>query len=150
MGLGNIAGAVGKGLAAGLAGTVAMTVSSTTEARIRGREGSSVPAQALERTLRVVPETQEAEQRLAQLSHYGYGTAWGAVRGLIAGLGIPRRPGTVLHGALVWGSEQVLLPRLDLSPPLWEWGATEIAIDGWHHLVYVLGTDVAYAYLDRE
>lgn len=149
MGLGAVAGAVGKGLAAGLVGTVAMTVSSTLEAKLRNRGSSPTPSRALERALHVVPESPAAEARLNQVSHFSYGTAWGGARGLIACLGLPRPMGCALHGAAVWGAEQVLLPQLDLSPPGWKWGAPEIAVDALHHAVYVLATDFAYAYLDR-
>jgi hypothetical protein len=49
----------------------------------------------------------------------------------------------------LWGSEQVMLPVLGVSPPLWEWGAVEVAIDAGHHLVYTVATSVAYAALSR-
>lgn len=48
---GDIAGAVGKGLAAGLIGTAAMTISSTIEARVRQREPSTAPADAAAKVL---------------------------------------------------------------------------------------------------
>jgi hypothetical protein len=37
--------------------------------------------------------------------------------------------------ALIYGSEQVMLPALDVAPPATEWGAKEVGIDAWHHLV---------------
>jgi hypothetical protein len=37
-----------------------------------------------------------------------------------------------------------MLPALGVSPPLWEWGATEIAIDAGHHVVYSVATSLAY------
>ena len=49
----------------------------------------------------------------------------------------------------VWGSEHVVLPALEVAPPLTEWGAKEIAVDALHHLVYVVATGVAYSLLDR-
>lgn len=150
MRLGSIAASVGKGLAAGVVGTLVMTVSSTLEARLRGRGDSPTPGRALERVLRVVPESAEAEQRLSQIGHYGYGTAWGAARGLIGAVGVPRSVAPLLHFAAVWGSEQVMMPKLGLSPPTWELGAKEAAVDGLHHAVYVVATDLAYAALDRE
>lgn len=150
MRLGSIAASAGKGLAAGLAGTIVMTVSSTLEARLRKRGSSPTPGRALERVLHVVPEGPEAEQRLSQIGHYGYGTAWGAARGLIAALGIPRALAPVTHWAAVWGAGQAMMPRLGLSPPTWKLGAREAAVDAFHHVVYVVATDVAYAALDRE
>ncbi len=88
MKLGDVAARVGKGLFAGAAGTTAMTVSSTLEMKIRGRQGSSAPAQAAAKVLGV-------------------------------------------------------------APPFWQWGAKEVAIDPFHHLVYAGATGVAYAALDR-
>lgn len=149
MGLGRIAGAVGKGLFAGAVGTAAMTVSSTLEAKLQQRESSMVPALAVERLLHVVPESAEDEQRLMQLAHWGYGTVWGGMRGALSGLGAARPLAALLHGAALWSFEQALLPKLELSPPVTEWSWQMIATDGLHHLVYVLATDIAYARLDR-
>ncbi len=50
---------------------------------------------------------------------------------------------------VVWGSVQVMLPALGVTPPLTEWGAKEVAIDALHHLVYAGATGVAYSLLDR-
>lgn len=150
MRLGRIAASVGKGLAAGIVGTLAMTVSSTLEMRLTKREASPTPGRALERVLRVVPESADAEERLSQIGHYGYGTAWGAARGLIDALGIPRPLAPVTHFGAVWGAEQALMPKLQLSPPTWQLGARAAATDAWHHVVYVVATDLAYVALDRE
>jgi hypothetical protein len=37
-----------------------------------------------------------------------------------------------------------MLPALGVAPPLWEWGAKEIAIDSVHQVVYTVATSVAY------
>jgi hypothetical protein len=146
---GDVAAAVGKGLLAGLVGTAAMTVSSTVEAKVRGRAASSAPADAAAKVLGVKP-TGEAEQaRFSTFVHWAYGTGWGAVRGLLAAMGLqgPRAAGA--HFAAVWGSELVMLPALDVAAPATEWGAEEVAIDAFHHLVYATATSVAYAFVDR-
>ena len=148
--LGDLAAAVGKGLFAGAAGTAAMTASSTLEMKLRGRPASSTPARAAEKVLGVQPVDEEAEARFSNLVHWGYGTAWGGVRGLIAAAGLTGPAATAVHLAAVWGSEQVMLPALDAAPPLTEWGAREVAIDAFHHLVYAAATGVAYSLLDRE
>lgn len=49
----------------------------------------------------------------------------------------------------MWDSEQVMLPALDVAPPIIEWGAKEIAVDTLHHAVYAVATGVAYSALDR-
>jgi hypothetical protein len=148
--LGHLAASVGKGLAAGLVGTAAMTVSSTLEARIRGRAPSSTPADAASKVLGVAPVDEQGEQRFNQLVHWGYGTGWGAVRGLLGGLGLRGLPANVSHLAAVWGAEQVVLPATGAAPPATQWGAREIAIDLWHHVVYATATGLAYHWLDRQ
>jgi hypothetical protein len=42
-----------------------------------------------------------------------------------------------------------MLPALDVTPPLTEWGKEEITIDALHHLVYAVATGIAYSRLDR-
>lgn len=149
MKLGEVAASVGKGLFAGVAGTAAMTVSSTLEMKIRGRQGSSAPAEAASKVLGVEP-TGEAEQaRFSNPVHWGYGTSWGTVRGLIGAYGLEGKEATAAHFLAVWGTEQAMLPTLGVAPPFWQWGAKEVAIDAFHHLVYASATGVAYAALDR-
>lgn len=50
----------------------------------------------------------------------------------------------------MWGNELVLLPALEVAPPLGEWGSTELAIDAFHHGVYAIATSLAYGFLDRH
>ena len=149
MKLGSVAAAFGKGIFAGVAGTVAMTLSSTIEMKVRGRPASSTPALAATKVFGVEPVDEEAKARFSNLVHWGYGTAWGGVRGLLAAAGLSGPAATAAHLGAVWGSEQVMLPALGVTPPLTEWGAKEVAIDAVHHLVYAGATGVAYSLLDR-
>lgn len=146
MKLGDVAAAVGKGLFAGVAGTAAMTTSSTLEAKLRGRGASSTPAQAAQKVLGVEPIDEGSEPRFSNLVHWGYSTVWGGARGLLAA-GPSGPTATAAHLGAVWGSEQIMLPALEVTPPLTEWGVEEIATDALHHLVYATG--LAYSYLDR-
>ncbi len=149
MRIGDVAAAFGKGLFAGVAGTAAMTVSSTLEMKLRNRGASSAPADAAAKVLGVEPVNEEAQARFSNLVHWGYGTAWGGMRGLIAAAGLSGTRATAVHLGMVWGSEQVMLPALEVAPPLTEWGAKEIAVDALHHLVYAVATGAAYSLLDR-
>jgi hypothetical protein len=143
-----VAGSIGTGLLAGLAGTAAMTVSSTVEAHLRGRAPSTAPARATAKVLGIKAfETSIDEARFNDLSHWGYGTGWGVVRGLLASAGLSPRAATVAHGAAIYGAEQVTLPALDIAPPAIFWGAREVAIDAFHHLVYATATGLAYELL---
>ncbi len=151
MGLRTIAEGAGKGLVAGFAGTAAMTVSSTYEAMLRGRGSSSAPADASAKVLGIEGfESDAAKDRFSNLVHWGYGTGWGLPRGVLRVLGLSPAAATAVHGAAIYGSEQVMLPALGVAPPFWKWGAKEVGIDLGHHLVYVLATALAYELLDRR
>ena len=149
MKLGDIAAAFGKGIFAGVGGTAAMTISSTIEMKARGRPASSTPALAAAKVLGVEPVDEEAKARFSNLVHWGYGSAWGGARGLLAAAGLSGPAATAVHLGAVWGSEQVMLPALGVTPPLTEWGVKEVAIDALHHLVYAGATGVTYSLLDR-
>jgi hypothetical protein len=140
-----LAGAIGRGIVAGAAGTAAMTVSSTLEARLRGRPPSTAPARATAKVLGIEAfETPLAEARFNDLSHWGYGTAWGIVRGLLGATGMSPRSATIAHGAALYGTEQVTLPALEVAPPGLFWGPRELVIDAFHHAVYATATGLAY------
>jgi hypothetical protein len=142
---------IGKGVVAGLAGTVAMTVSSTMEQKLRRRPPSLAPAEAAEKVLGIGTFASEAaEKRFSTLVHWGYGTGLGVLRGVLRTMGLSPRAATAAHYAAMYGGNQVTLPALDVAPPFLKWGAEEIAIDAWHHLVYVLATGLAYELLDGE
>jgi hypothetical protein len=126
-----------------------MTASSTLEAKLRGRGASLTPAQAAQKVLGVEPIDAGSEARFSNLVHWGYGTVWGGARGLLAAAGLSGPTATAAHLGAVWGSEQIMLPALEVTPPLTEWGVEEIAIDALHHLVYATATGLAYSYLDR-
>ena len=142
---------IGKGLMAGLAGTVAMTVSSTIEQKVRDREASNAPAKAAERVLGIEKfQSDAAEKRFGTLVHWGYGTGWGVARGVLRTVGLSPATSTAGHFAAIWGSAAVTLPVLDVAPPITTWGREEVAIDAWHHLVYVVAAGLVYEALDRR
>jgi hypothetical protein len=143
--LDTLASSIGRGLVAGFVGTAAMTVSSTVEARLRKRAPSSAPARATAKMLGIKEfEDDIAKARFNDLSHWGYGTGWGVLRGLLAATGMSPKAATATHGAAIYGAAQVTLPALEIAPPSIFWGPEEIAIDAFHHLVYATATGVAY------
>jgi hypothetical protein len=140
-----LAAKIGRGLVAGAIGTAAMTVSSTVEMKLRGREGSTAPADAAMKVLGIESFCDGgAKSRFSDAVHWGYGTSWGLPRALFDAAGLDAAAATAAHGTALWGSEQVMLPALGVAPPLWEWGAVEVAIDALHHVVYTVATSVAY------
>ena len=145
-----VADNIGRGLVAGLFGTAAMTVSSTVEARLRKRAPSSAPARATAKVLGIKEfDSDLAQTRFNDLSHWGYGTSWGLLRGLLGATGMSARRATALHGAAIYGSAQVMLPALDIAPPVVFWPKEEIAIDAFHHLIYATATGMAYELIAR-
>lgn len=146
-----LASSIGKGLVAGFVGTAAMTISSTLEARIRQRAASSAPARATAKVLGIKEfEDDIAAARFNDLSHWGYGTGWGVVRGLLGATGMPPKAATAAHGAAIWGSAQMTLPLLEVAPPIVFWPKKEIAIDLFHHGVYTVATGLAYRLIDAR
>jgi hypothetical protein len=128
-----------------------MTVSSTLEARLRGRRPSTAPARATAKALGIAAfEDDLATARFNDLSHWGYGTGWGVVRGLLGSTGMSARAATAAHGAAIWGSAQVTLPALEVAPPVVFWHPEEIAIDLFHHAVYSIATGAVYELLDAD
>jgi hypothetical protein len=143
--LATLAQGIGKGVLAGLAGTAAMTVSSTLEAKLRGREFSSAPADAAAKLLGIKEfESEAAKARFSNLVHWGYGTGWGVARGVMRAFGLPAGASTPAHFVSVWGSALVMLPAVGVAPPAWKWGAEEVAIDVFHHLVYAAAAGAVY------
>jgi hypothetical protein len=142
---------IGRGLVAGLAGTAAMTLSSSLEAKLRHRAASSAPARATAKVLGIAEfEDERAKARFNDLAHWGYGTGWGVVRGLLAAAGLTPRAATAAHGAAIYGAAQVTLPALDVAPPAIFWPRREVAIDAFHHAVYATATGLAYQLIDRR
>ena len=136
---------IARGLVAGAIGTAAMTVSSTLEMRLRGREPSTAPADAAMKLLGIEGFCDDgAKSRFSNAVHWAYGTAWGVPRALLEAAGLDPAAATAAHGGALWGSEQVMLPALGVVPPLWEWGAVEVAVDALHHLLYSVAASVAY------
>ena len=134
-----------RGVVAGAIGTAAMTVSSTLEMRLRGREPSTAPADAAMKLLGIEGFCDDgAKSRFSNAVHWAYGTSWGVPRALLDAAGLGTAAATAAHGGALWGSEQVMLPALGVAPPLWEWGAVQIAVDALHHLVYAVAASVAY------
>ena len=139
-----LATAIGRGLVAGVAGTAAMTISSTLEARLRRRAPSTAPARATAKVLGIREfDSDLAQARWNDLSHWGYGIGWGVLRGLLGASGMTQRQATLAHGAAIYGAAQVTLPALEIAPPSIFWGAKEVAIDALHHAVYATATGAA-------
>jgi len=147
--LGRLGEVVGKGLVAGLAGTAMITLSSTVEAKIRKRPPSQTPANAALKVLRLQPVDDRAKKRLSTVVHWSYGTGWGSVRGLLELMGLRGAAATAVFFSAVFGTGLIILPKLEVAPPVKEWGLAETTLDAFHHLVYACTTGIVYDHLDR-
>jgi len=129
-----------RGILAGVIGTVFMNLSSETEMHLRGRQPSVVPARAANKVLSIVGVPQLEGTALKVLStwtHYLYGAAWGLVLWvLLSTLELSIAAALPLFFLIVWGTEQIELPALGLTPPAWRWGAGKVAVDLWQSVVF--------------
>lgn len=128
--------AVGVGLVAGLAGTIAITVSQSIEMKLTKREPSTAPADAVGKTLDIEPTEESKKPALAQKVHWTYGTGLGIARGLMCLAGLKGWPATLAHFTAVWGGSMVMLPKLELAPPVQERPPKTLLIEGLHHAIY--------------
>jgi hypothetical protein len=145
--LGLVGSAVGRGLLAGLVGIAVMTLSQIVEMRLSGREPSTSPGDAAAKVLRIRLHTKEERGRFANVVHWLYGTAWGAVRGILGLFGAGGWMAIVLHFALVWGIALMILPGLKVVPPVREWGVKSIIVDAFHHAVYAAAVGLTYQWI---
>lgn len=145
--LGAIGAALGKGLIAGAAGTIAITVSQMIEMKITGRKPSNAPAEAVEKTLNIEPKPGNKETFSNEV-HWVYGTAWGAIRGLLSLTGMNSAAATSTHFAAVWGAALAIQPGLKIGPGITEMEPKDIAVDIFHHAVYAAVTGAVYDAID--
>lgn len=139
-----VATAIGAGLIAGVAGTAAMTLSQMIEMKITRREPSTVPVDAVEKTIGVTAAHEDERPMVAQEIHWTYGAAWGISRGLLALSGLKSWPATLAHFSAVWGASMILMPSLDLGPSVTDRPPKPVLIEGWHHAVYAVVAGFVY------
>src|SRR5579872_955029 len=131
-----LSAAIGAGLIAGVAGTAAITISQLIEMKITGRQPSTVPADAIEKTLDIKPADEGVKPRVAQQVHWAYGTAWGITRGLLAFSGLKSWAATLTHFSAVTGTALFAMPALDIVPPVNEQQPKSVLLSVLHHAVY--------------
>jgi hypothetical protein len=146
--LGELAGAIGKGLLAGLAGTAAITLSQMIEMKITKRQSSDAPVKVASQVTGAAPADESQKEKLNNEIHYAYGTSWGVVRGLLGLAGLKGLPATMVHFGAIWATELIMLPKYDAAPPVNEQEPKTVAIDALHHAVYAVAAGLAYDALD--
>jgi hypothetical protein len=150
MRIGDIAGSVGRGLAAGAVGTAAITATMTLEQKLRGAPENTMAADAAGEVLGIEPEGEAEKVRFARVVHWLYGTAWGGLRGLLDAVGLHGKAGTAAHFAAVSGTGLVMPPALGVAPPPQEQPPSVLGSSTVHHLVYAAVTGATYDALQRR
>jgi hypothetical protein len=85
------------------------------------------------------------------IAHWSYGSAWGALHGILAGsLRWPHALYGLPFGAGVWATDYIVLPEAGLYKPIWEYDAKTLANDLSAHLAYGAGTGAAFWLLARS
>lgn len=133
-----------RGLAAGIVGTAVITESMALDRRIRHRPGGEGPAKTVGPLLGIEPVDDQSKARLSRMVHWGYGIAWGAMRGLIAGIGLKGTTATLVHFLAIWGTKQVISATLQGGPPPWKKEVKEVGIDALHHGAYAGAVGMAF------
>jgi hypothetical protein len=162
--------ALGRGVLAGAAGTTAMDLLMYRRYRreggdqgvldwelasgVDGWDGAPAPAQVGRRVVEGLFQVELAPRwaRLAtNVMHWGYGLAWGAQYGIVAGSLKKVRPGYGLAlGPVVFASGYVILPLAKLYKPIWEYDGPTLAKDLSAHLVYGVVTAEVFRALARR
>ena len=79
------------------------------------------------------------------VAHWSYGSAWGALYGILAGsLRRPRPLYGLPFGVAAWASGYIVLPEAGLYKPIWEYDTKTLAWDLSGHLAYGAGTGAAF------
>ena len=155
--------AIVRGLLAGAIGTVSMDTVRYVKYRRGGGQDSPLawefaPVDSWEQA----PDPGQVTKRLIEgftqreipdrwawltstLTHWAYGSAAGALYGVLAGS--MRRPHALYglpFGATVWVSGYVVLPEAGLYKPIWDYDAKTLASDLSAHLAYGAGTGAAF------
>jgi hypothetical protein len=127
-----------------------MTIAQVIEMKTKNRPASTAPAQAVEKILDIDVADEHAAQRLSQLTHFAYGSAWGLARGAMGALGMRAASANSVHLLLVWGAALAMLPSLGLAPPVTKWSRAQVVEDFGFHALYAIATGVTFEWLERR
>lgn len=154
-----------RGALAGVAGTAAMDLAQYARYRSGGGkdrfvdwefhgvsdwEHAPAPAQIGRRAARLAGRDlpDEAANKVNNVVHWSYGTAWAAAAcAAVTLIGRRRAWWGPLYGTAVWLSDYVTLPLLGLYEPIWRYDAQTLARDWADHAIYGTVTGLSYRLL---
>ena len=160
-------GAIARGVVAGTVGTAAMDAllfaryqrdggdsafaAWESSAGLDSWDQAPAPAQVGKRLVEGLFGRELAPERarlVNNVTHWAFGLFGGVQYGMVAGsLNAPRVRYGLPFGTSVWGAGYVVLPAARLYKPIWEYDRVTLAKDLSAHLVYGLGTAVAFQLL---
>jgi hypothetical protein len=115
-------------------------------------ESAPAPAKVARRILEGVFGRSVSPSQIPLLTnamHWGYGTGWGSVFGLVQGTSRER---PLVHGLLfgagVWAASYAELVPMGIYEPPWRYPAKTLGLDLSYHLAYGIGVGAAFAALD--
>lgn len=112
-----------------------MTLAEKVEQHFSGRPNSYVPSRTLAHLLRLRrPDADRPGRNHAM--HWGTGILLGALRGVMAQLGLRGPAASALHTAARLTTDQTLENATGVGSPPWTWPRRELAIDVGHKAVY--------------
>jgi hypothetical protein len=116
-------------------------------------EQAPTPAKVARKVLKNAFDLEVEPEQIGLLTnamHWGYGTSWGALYGLVqTSAPAPALRRGLLFGTGVWAMSYLTLIPMGLYKPPWEYPATELTLDVSYHLVYGAGLAAGFAALDR-
>lgn len=164
--IGQAAGDLGRGYLAGTAGTLAITTASTTDqlvteavhARKEHRRPNlnladaivspwSFSAGVVSKVFGITPTDAKHERRLAVITHWDYGSAWGMSLPILRAFGVRGVPAMLALLAGQLGAEMIVMPAFKLFPPPAEWGRRAVVSSVYQHAIYALAAVSAYEWL---
>ena len=164
-------GVVFRGLAAGALGTAAMDLLWFYRHKrdggedgfldwefsrgLAGWEDAGPPAQIGKRLFEAVLQRELPDERAGLVNdvmHWSYGLSWAVQYAVVASSSAPRRtlPAGLAFGAIVWGSDYVILPLAKVYRPVWEYDVRTLADDLSAHLVFGATTAATFRLLSRS
>lgn len=117
-------------------------------APIEGWDQAPEPGQVTRRLIEGFTRRPLPDRRawlVSTVTHWAYGSLWGACYGILAGsLRRPRPQLGLPFGALVWLTGYIVLPEGGLYKPIWEYDPETLARDLGAHLAYGSGTATSF------